>query len=115
AYLVGRLIGKTALFPRISPNKTWEGSIGGAVGGLIIAAALPYVFPTDFGANVWYCVAVVAILFGSLGDLVESMFKRSLGVKDSGNLLPGHGGILDRFDALFFAIPFIYAVIVVFG
>jgi len=115
AYLVGRLIGKTALFPRISPNKTWEGSIGGAIGGLMIAVALPFVFPTDFGTNVWYSVAVVAILFGSLGDLVESMFKRSLGVKDSGNLLPGHGGILDRFDALFFAVPFIYAVIVLFA
>lgn len=114
AYLVGRLIGKTPLFPRISPKKTWEGSIGGAVGGLIVAGLIPYVFPNDFGEYVWYGVAVTAILFGSLGDLVESMFKRSLAVKDSGNLLPGHGGILDRFDALFFAIPFIYAVIVMF-
>ena len=115
AYAVGRLIGKTPLFPRISPNKTWEGSIGGAVGAMIVAGLIPYVFPNDFGTEVWYIVAVVAIVFGSLGDLVESMFKRTLGVKDSGNLLPGHGGILDRFDALFFAIPFIYAVVVLFG
>ncbi len=115
AYLVGRLIGKTPLFPRISPKKTWEGSIGGAVGGLIVAGLIPHVFPNDFGEFVWYAVAVAAILFGSLGDLVESMFKRSLGVKDSGGLLPGHGGILDRFDALFFAIPFIYAVVVIFA
>ena len=114
AYAVGRLIGKTPLFPRISPKKTWEGSIGGAVGALIVAGLIPYVFPNDFGEYVWYGVAVVAILFGSLGDLVESMFKRSLNVKDSGNLLPGHGGILDRFDALFFAVPFIYAVVVIF-
>ncbi|MEZ4887446.1 MAG: phosphatidate cytidylyltransferase [Chitinophagales bacterium] len=115
AYLVGRMIGKTPLFPRISPKKTWEGSIGGVLGGLAVAVAVPYVFPNDFGEYVWYGVAVTAILFGSLGDLVESMFKRSLNVKDSGNLLPGHGGILDRFDALFFAVPFIYTVVVVFG
>lgn len=115
AYVVGRLIGKTPLFPRISPNKTWEGSIGGLLGGLAVTFLIPMVFPNDFDLHVWYAVGLTAIVFGSLGDLVESMFKRSLGVKDSGSLLPGHGGILDRFDALFFAIPFIYAVVVIFG
>ena len=120
AYLVGSQIGKTPLFPRISPKKTWEG-IGGGVGLLII---LFFLLPTiiqflsnTFGfeltnqlsINDWGAIAVIALIFGTIGDLVESMVKRSYGVKDSGRLLPGHGGFLDRFDSVFFPVPFLAA------
>ncbi len=104
AYLVGSRIGKTKLFPRISPGKTWEGSAGGVVGSAIAATLLYLVFPNQFSAIDWLAIAIIASIFGTLGDLVESMLKRSIGVKDSGTLLPGHGGILDRFDAFMFMI-----------
>lgn len=105
AYLVGSRIGKTPLFPRISPNKTWEGSLGGAVTCLIFGYLLHLVFD-EIGVVQWMVLALIVAVFGSLGDLVESMLKRSVGVKDSGTLLPGHGGLLDRFDAFIFVVPF---------
>ena len=120
AYLVGSQIGKTPLFPRISPKKTWEG-IGGGVSLLII---LFFLLPTiirflsdnfsfdltnQLSINDWTAIAVIALIFGTIGDLVESMVKRSYGVKDSGHLLPGHGGFLDRFDSVFFPVPFLAA------
>jgi len=105
AYLVGSLIGKTPLLPRISPNKTWEGSIGGLVVTLGISLLL-YRFIGLISFTNWIVLALIVSVFGSFGDLIESMLKRSLGKKDSGNLLPGHGGILDRFDAFIFLIPF---------
>lgn len=112
AYLVGSQIGKNKLFERISPKKTWEGFIGGAVGALLMAWGLSQVL-NDFTRTQWLSLAVVAAVFGTLGDLVESMLKRSLGIKDSGSLLPGHGGLLDRFDAFVFALPFYWLALVI--
>lgn len=107
AYLIGRSFGKTKLFERISPKKTWEGSIGGVIMGLIVGYVNSLLFPNlTFGT--WMGLAAIVIVFGSLGDLVESLFKRSLGIKDSGKLLPGHGGVLDRFDGIFISAPMVY-------
>lgn len=108
AYLIGRKVGKTKLFPRISPKKTWEGSIGGVVFGLIVGYLNFLIFPHT-PLLVWLGIALIVVIFGSLGDLVESMFKRSLNIKDSGSLLPGHGGVLDRFDGIFISAPIVYA------
>ncbi|MFK7810144.1 MAG: phosphatidate cytidylyltransferase [Saprospiraceae bacterium] len=105
AYLVGSQIGKTPLLPRISPKKTWEGSLGGVALGLFVAYLLSLFF-TDLSLMQWMVLAVIVIIFGAIGDLIESMLKRSKGVKDSGTLLPGHGGFLDRFDAFYFMLPF---------
>lgn len=105
AYLVGSMIGKTPLFPRISPNKTWEGSSGGFLITLVFGYLLSLVF-TEIPVSQWIGLAVIVAIFGGLGDLVESMLKRSVNIKDSGNLLPGHGGLLDRFDAFIFVVPF---------
>lgn len=110
AYLAGRFFGKHKLFERISPKKTWEGSFGGGiatVGGAFVLS----MFFTNLNLTNWIIVAVLIAVFGGLGDLVESMLKRSLGVKDSGKLLPGHGGILDRFDGLLLSVPFVYSYI----
>ncbi len=115
AYMVGRYFGKTPLFPRISPKKTWEGTIGGAVSVIALAGVLSYLFPNDFSPTTWWFIAPIAIVFGGLGDLVESLLKRSVKVKDSGTIMPGHGGILDRMDAIFFPMPFIYAYLVLYG
>ena len=105
AYFVGKKHGKTPLFKRISPKKTWEGTLGGLVTVLLLCFILS-AFIDDLALWQWLVLGFVTFLFGSLGDLVESMFKRSLEVKDSGTLLPGHGGFLDRFDGFLFAIPF---------
>lgn len=105
AYLVGSRIGKTKLLPRISPNKTWEGSIGGIVVTLLTGVMFSYFFK-EISLLDWLVLAVLIAIFGSIGDLIESMLKRSVGVKDSGSLLPGHGGVLDRFDAFIFHLPF---------
>lgn len=110
AYCVGSLIGKHKLFPRISPGKTWEGSIGGGVIAIIAAGIIGYlVNHSDAGhlLNVWEWLglAVIVVVFGTWGDLVESLFKRTIGIKDSGNILPGHGGMMDRFDSSLMAIP----------
>lgn len=108
AYLVGSQVGKTKLFPRISPGKTWEGNIGGALGAMAIGVALHFIFhlPNIYWFD-WLVIALIVSVTATLGDLSESMLKRSLGVKDSGTLFPGHGGMLDRFDALYFTIPFV--------
>ena len=105
AYLIGSQFGKHKLFPRISPNKTWEGSVGGIVVVFGIAFVLSALFD-ELRLVDWLVLAGIVALFGSVGDLIESMLKRSIGVKDSGNLLPGHGGLLDRFDAFIFLLPF---------
>lgn len=103
AYIIGIAIGRHRLFPRISPKKSWEGFFG----GLICATAAAMVIGALLGENifVWGGLGIVVVVAAVLGDLVESMFKRSVDVKDSGNLIPGHGGMLDRFDALLFAAP----------
>ena len=107
AYLVGTTFGKTKLSPKISPNKTWEGFIG----GLILATFIGYIIACFIGSNPihWVLISIIIVVFGTLGDLTESQIKRSVGVKDSGNLLPGHGGILDRFDGVLFSAPFVLA------
>ena len=106
AYLVGRKIGKTKLFERISPKKSWEGFIGGMIsaiiGGLIIA------YFTDESYLKYTVFAIIISAVGTAGDLVESMLKRSVNAKDSGTILPGHGGILDRIDAILIIIPIIF-------
>ena len=112
AYLAGRFFGKHKLFERISPKKTWEGSIGGGVLSLIAAYVISLFFH-NIELKDWMILAIITVVGGGLGDLVESMHKRNLNVKDSGNLLPGHGGILDRFDGLFIAVPFIYAYLII--
>lgn len=112
AYLVGMSIGKHRLFERISPKKSVEGSVGGLV-FTILSAGLFSFFTNFFGLIDSLVIALIVVVFGSLGDLIESMFKRQAGVKDSGNLIPGHGGILDRFDATFFAVPFVFVYLMI--
>ena len=108
AYCTGSLFGRHKLFPRVSPGKSWEGSIGGAV-FVIIAAIVIGSLSSDSNSpvsiGVWIGLGLVVVVFGTLGDLVESLFKRTLGVKDSGNILPGHGGMMDRFDSTLMAMP----------
>ena len=120
AYLVGRTIGRTKLFPRISPKKTWEGTIGGLLFTLVAAYLMTsyesIISPSAFVTTAqWVTVAAVIVFTGSLGDLVESKLKRSAGVKDSGAILPGHGGMLDRLDSLVFAAPFAYLTLTIFA
>ncbi len=114
SYIAGFTLGRTKLFERISPKKTWEGSAGGflftCLGCLVMQRYQPMPSQAD-----WLVIGMLVVVFGSFGDLAESMLKRSLGVKDSGNLLPGHGGALDRFDSLIFATPFIYFYLKVRG
>jgi phosphatidate cytidylyltransferase len=106
AYCVGSLLGRHKLFPRISPGKSWEGSIGGAVFVLAAAYAISYFLDgTMLSTLEWLGLGLVVVVFGTWGDLIESLFKRTLGIKDSGNILPGHGGMLDRFDSSLIAIP----------
>lgn len=107
AYFVGKFLGKRKLFERISPKKTWEGLFGGLAGSLLVAYILSNYF-TQLSLLNWLIISAIIVFVGTLGDLVESMFKRSLEVKDSSTLLPGHGGVLDRFDGLFVSIPFVY-------
>lgn len=106
AYLVGRKIGKRKLFERISPNKSWEGFVGGLAFSVLAGLLIAYFTNDSFVKYTLYGVIISS--FGTLGDLVESMLKRSLKIKDSGTILPGHGGLLDRFDAVIFVIPIIY-------
>lgn len=110
AYVVGSRFGRRKLFARISPKKTWEGSNGGALVTLAVGLALHVIFP-QFSLYGWLGLSLIVIVFGSIGDLVESMLKRSIKVKDSGNLLPGHGGLLDRFDSFIFCLPFAVAYV----
>ena len=105
AYLIGSKLGKTPLLPRVSPKKTWEGTLGGAA----VTFGVAYAFCAISGELRlvdWMVLAAIVSIFGSIGDLIESMLKRSIGIKDSGTLLPGHGGMLDRFDAFIFVLPF---------
>lgn len=113
AYFTGSLIGKHKLFERISPKKTWEGSIGGAVLAIGTAYLASILFP-QFPAWKWIGIGILTVIFGTLGDLVESALKRSLNIKDSGTILPGHGGILDRFDAVLVSVPFVFVFLSLF-
>ena len=110
AYLTGVSIGKHKMAPRISPKKSWEGFIGGIVGALLMGAIGSFV--VGGGLGLWLGLAVVVAITSVFGDLVESMFKREANIKDSGNIIPGHGGILDRFDALLISTPFAFVYLV---
>lgn len=112
-YMAGAWFGRTKLFERVSPKKSWEGMVGSFILALIIASFLGNYFKimTLFQ---WYAVAVLMVVAGTYGDLVESLFKRSIEIKDSGTSLPGHGGFLDRFDGLLISIPFIVFLLKVF-
>lgn len=104
AYCFGSLFGKHRLFERISPKKSWEGSIGGGVFSIIAAIVMAHYFPF-MSISIWIGLALTVVIFGTLGDLTESLLKRTIGIKDSGNILPGHGGMLDRFDSTLMAVP----------
>ena len=114
AYLVGSFIGKHKLYEKISPNKTWEGTLGGIALCIALSFLVAHIFP-QLALKHWVVISVIVAVFGTLGDLVESMLKRMAGVKDSGKLMPGHGGVLDRFDSLFFATPFVFCYLALMG
>ena len=110
AYFIGRAFGKHHLAPHISPHKTWEGAVGGILGAVIIGALFSLPSPIGIPVNIWLAVLLAALvsIFGQFGDLAKSLLKRNAGVKDSGNLLPGHGGVLDRTDSVIFAGVIVY-------
>lgn len=108
AYLFGRQFGKTKLFERISPNKTWEGTIGGAVFTIAISYLCSMYVP-NYPWYIWAVIAIIVSICANIGDLLESVYKRNAGVKDSGKIMPGHGGVLDRFDAIFLSAPMVLA------
>ena len=110
AYFAGSLFGKSKLFERISPKKSWEGFFGGAITAVGTAIILSKYF-LILGMTQWIVIAIIIVISGTYGDLVESLFKRSMDIKDSGDRLPGHGGFLDRFDSLILSMPFIIAYI----
>lgn len=114
AYFVGKSTGKRKLYPKVSPGKTWEGFLGAG----LITIIFSYFFFSYFkilDIRTWALLGLCIWLFGSIGDLVESKFKRQTNIKDSGTILPGHGGFLDRFDGFIFCIPFVLAIIYFFG
>jgi phosphatidate cytidylyltransferase len=113
AYFAGTFFGKRKLFERISPKKTWEGFIGGAVLAMVFAYGLSRYFQS-LTETQWYIVCVIIVIGGTFGDLIESLLKRSIEIKDSGTSLPGHGGFLDRFDGLLISAPFIVAYLEMF-
>jgi phosphatidate cytidylyltransferase len=113
AYLVGSFIGRTPFYPAISPKKTWEGTIGGIILTIATAAVWGY-YSHHFRMQDWIMIALCASVAGTVGDLVESKLKRLAGVKDSGTLMPGHGGALDRFDSLLIATPFAFLYVYYF-
>jgi phosphatidate cytidylyltransferase len=113
AYIVGSLIGKHKLFERISPKKTWEGFIGGAFFTLL-AAWLISTYLKEFELVHWIAIGVITFTFGTFGDLIESQLKRGVDMKDSGRILPGHGGILDRFDSILVSAPIVFVYLMIF-
>ena len=108
AYMGGSLVGKHKMWPRHSPGKTWEGTIIGILATVATGIFVGPLFSTYFGRFDWIVIAFVCSIIGTLGDLSESMLKRSVGLKDSGNIMPGHGGFLDRFDSLLFILPVVW-------
>ena len=107
AYLYGKQFGRHKFFERISPKKTWEGTMAGAILTLAFAFLFHHLAPTLPLVH-WIALAIHVVLFGTHGDLAESLIKRSLNIKDSGSILPGHGGILDRFDTMLVSAPFVF-------
>lgn len=114
AYCVGSLIGRHKMFPRVSPGKSWEGLVGGFVFSLLAG----YIFSlcvADYALWQWLLIALFCSVFGTFGDLLESLLKRTMGIKDSGKFLPGHGGVLDRFDSVLLAAPSIWILLMIFS
>jgi phosphatidate cytidylyltransferase len=109
AYIIGKKWGKNKLFERISPKKTIEGFAGGVL-FCILASIILSLFFNFFSLGIWISSAIFVGVFGTIGDLIESKFKREANVKDSGNIMPGHGGILDRLDSIIFVAPFLYII-----
>lgn len=114
AYFAGVQFGKRKLFERVSPKKSWEGSVGGAILSLSMAIGISFYF-TELELWKWVVISILTVVAGTYGDLVESLFKRSMDIKDSGKKLPGHGGFLDRFDGLLLSVPFIVIFLKFFG
>ncbi|MEO1438184.1 MAG: phosphatidate cytidylyltransferase, partial [Bacteroidota bacterium] len=114
AYLLGSWIGKTKLLPRVSPKKTWEGTLSG-VFVTLLASWLYYLLFGHLELEQWLVIGGIIAVLGTIGDLIESMLKRSFEAKDSGGLLPGHGGFLDRFDSFIFVIPFVWVYLMAIG
>lgn len=114
AYFAGVQFGKRKLFERVSPKKSWEGSVGGGLLSVAMAVGISFYF-TELALWQWVVISVLTVIAGTYGDLVESLFKRSMDIKDSGKKLPGHGGFLDRFDGLLLSIPFIIIFLKFFG
>lgn len=113
AYFAGTKFGKTKLFERVSPKKSWEGSLGGAFTAIVVTYFISKNF-TVLPEWQWFCIMTIIIIAGTYGDLIESLFKRSIAIKDSGKGLPGHGGFMDRFDGLLLSTPFIVAFLKIF-
>ena len=114
AYFAGTYFGRRKLFERVSPKKSWEGAVGGAIAAILVALGLAFYAP-ELKPWQWYCVGAIIVVTGIYGDLVESLFKRSIAIKDSGSSIPGHGGFLDRFDGLLLAAPFIITFLKLFA
>ncbi|GAB3643012.1 phosphatidate cytidylyltransferase [Spirosoma arcticum] len=114
AYFAGTYFGRRKLFERVSPKKSWEGAVGGAIAAGLVALGLAFYAP-ELKPWQWYCVGAIIVVTGIYGDLVESLFKRSIAIKDSGSSIPGHGGFLDRFDGLLLAAPFIITFLKLFA
>ncbi|MFM9983986.1 MAG: phosphatidate cytidylyltransferase [Flavobacteriales bacterium] len=114
AYITGKFLGKTKLYEKVSPNKTWEGLMGGIVFAFAVAWILSHYF-ISVPLNQWLVVSVIISIFGNLGDLFESMLKRRFNVKDSGSIMPGHGGALDRFDGLLMSMPVVICYLILFS
>lgn len=112
AYCIGSLIGKHKMFPRVSPGKSWEGLAGGFAVSLL-AGYIFSLFVTEYALWQWLTIAFTVSLFGTFGDLMESLLKRTIGVKDSGKFLPGHGGVLDRFDSVLLCLPAVYLLLLI--
>jgi phosphatidate cytidylyltransferase len=114
AYLAGRKLGKNKLFERHSPKKTWEGFIGGIIAAVLVGFVISRYFQ-EVSTLHWIVIALIISIFGTMSDLVESMLKRSINIKDSGSILPGHGGLLDRFDGLLLAAPLVFIYLYLFS
>jgi phosphatidate cytidylyltransferase len=112
AYLYGKQFGNHKLFERISPKKTWEGSLGGSGIALLVALVL-FFLVKEIKLVDWLALTIMILVFGTFGDLVESLIKRNLNIKDSGSILPGHGGILDRFDSILISAPFVFLYFII--
>ncbi|GGB30587.1 phosphatidate cytidylyltransferase [Virgibacillus dakarensis] len=110
AYFIGKAFGKNKLWPKISPNKTIEGALGGVILACAVGVSFQLAAPFPYTMGAMIGITILVSVFGQIGDLVESAFKRHYGVKDSGKLLPGHGGILDRLDSLLFVLPILYLI-----